>query len=372
MDNAAPILVKEERCNNQIICLDDSDDDSSTTNSNSLAEVKHEIAVQTAPAKLTEIVAISNACIKQVKEERCNNQIICLDDSDEASSSTNSHSLAEVKHEIAVQTAPTKLTEIVAISNACIKQVKEERCNNQIICLDDSDDDSSTTNSNSLAEVKHETAVQTAPTKLTNAGSSDERTDNINGDESEDDSTGNVLQKKRSILWISSGKRFDIPKDIWQKVFVDGSYSVAAWTYYKNKIADIFDSLWNCVLIFTHKNIGKRIISLRGHCKHEDEEVKHGPPLTRQLRGVLRDECKERLKHTMPANLSRDLLIEMDDDQYHNGNANVSKSDSVIIKVRSELLQSSDLAKDDFEDLMALQRATKDDPYIQKMPLETL
>ncbi|XP_037029405.1 uncharacterized protein LOC119069459 [Bradysia coprophila] len=394
ISNACIKQVKEERCNNQIICLDDSDDDSSTTNSNSLAEVKHEIAVQTAPAKLTEIVAISNACIKQVKEERCNNQIICLDDSDEASSSTNSHSLAEVKHEIAVQTAPTKLTEIVAISNACIKQVKEERCNNQIICLDDSDDDSSTTNSNSLAEVKHETAVQTAPTKLTNAGSSDERTDNINGDESEDDSTGNVLQKKRSILWISSGKRFDIPKDIWQKVFVDGSYSVAAWTYYKNKIADIFDSLWNCVLIFTHKNIGKRIISLRGHCKHEgcrlyhfqlkkieyvhddnpsfmvrynQEEVKHGPPLTRQLRGVLRDECKERLKHTMPATLSRDLLIEMDDDQYHNGNANVSKSDSVIIKVRSELLQSSDLAKDDFEDLMALQRATKDDPYIQKV-----
>lgn len=96
-------------------------------------------------------------------------------------------------------------------------------------------------------------------------------------------------------------------------------------------------------------------------------ETIHNGVLAKQLRGATRVEYKQKLKSRKAATFTRELVLELDMAQYEAGNANVVKLDFVIEKARSEMLLSNDLAKDDFDDMLALQKATESDQYIQKV-----
>lgn len=184
-----------------------------------------------------------------------------------------------------------------------------------------------------------------------------------------------------------------MPLQLWERVWVNNEINAKHWTYYKNEIADQFDKIFNCIIILTHKTVGKRIISIAGKCKHNGcrrfqlrsekkdlragrspkftvvshHKIQHPIVLARQLRGATRDTYKKTLKTTKPSTMTRNLVLDMDLEQYESGNSTIVKSDAVMEKVRSEVLLSGDLAKEDTDDIIALQKETINDPFIQKV-----
>lgn len=102
---------------------------------------------------------------------------------------------------------------------------------------------------------------------------------------------------------------------------------------------------------------------------YNKEKIRHKKFLVRQFRGDYREQAKKKLKRAKPSTYLSNQIAKLTDRhvQFKNtANLNIG-SNPTMRKVRSEALQSDDLAKDDFEDMILLQKKTEKDLYINKV-----
>lgn len=170
------------------------------------------------------------------------------------------------------------------------------------------------------------------------------------------------------------------------------------YTFHKNQICKSFDQSWECILILKKPRLGSNVVTIHGKCKHKgcrkykfvaltanvkkatgaptfnvffnQRELIHPISLIRQFRGADRVDEKVKLRESLPATYLKNALNdmnEMDEETYANGKKSTVPSDCVTQKMRSEVMLEQDLDRDHFQDMVKLQKATQDSPYIQKV-----